>query len=116
MSTVCAKIIPVVVIGKARFNTNYSIVEDALFMATISKEISVFRTAHSTATYYRRVRPDSASRPIEFVKKVKITKQYIKLLFVFVYIYFHSPFRYNPIFFATRLVAILRNIFRLLLK
>jgi glycosyltransferase involved in cell wall biosynthesis len=107
-STACFKMIPVNIIGTHRFNTNFVNGEDALFMALISDKIKSIRFAGEDVVYYRRIRENSASRrKRSFFLRLKNA---INLFFAFGKIYFSSPLKYNILFFATRFVAVFKEI------
>jgi glycosyltransferase involved in cell wall biosynthesis len=107
-STACFKLLPINIIGTRRFNTNFSIGEDALFMALISDKIKSIKFANEDVIYYRRIRENSASRKKRsFFSKLKNA---INLVIAYCNIYISSPLKYNILFFITRLLAVLRNI------
>jgi len=61
-SNVCGKLIPVALIGNVRFDKRINIGEDSVFIVEISKNVSSIRLAAQDSIYYRRMRPESASR------------------------------------------------------
>ncbi|WP_337573129.1 glycosyltransferase family 2 protein [Prevotella sp.] len=110
MSSACCKIIRRSVVGKARFDCRFSIGEDSLFMATISRHIKKICVSFPEAIYYRRVRTGSASRKKDtlwvFVKRYsRLAKAYTKLLL-------SDVTHYNWLFFATRYVALCIHVLR----
>ena len=107
LSSSCCKLIPTALIGKRRFNAKVRIGEDALFMATISDMIKAIVPASSDAIYYRRLRPNSASRRKEpFCDRIKRKSS---LISIYLSIYFSAFPKYNSIFFITRILAIIKG-------
>ena len=82
-----AKIIPVRVIGKMRFNTNLNVSEDAVFMFAISKNVSQVLLSDKDRMYYRRLTADSASR-----KRQSLTSDFG--------IMYHAIQNYSNIYFS----------------
>ncbi len=106
LSNACGKLIPSEIIGKVRFNPNFSIGEDSMFMAMISKNIKNFITTNQEVVYYRRLTMNSASRKKRnkwfYVKNACIiNKEFTKLLF---------KRGYHPIFIMTRMLAQVKKI------
>jgi glycosyltransferase involved in cell wall biosynthesis len=104
LSSSCCKLIPREVIGDVRFNKDFKIGEDALFMAEVSKDILHVRLSEPEAIYYRRLRMDSASRSsvssrYRIKNALSLCRQYIK-------IYLSSPTKYSLPFFIHRLMAV----------
>lgn len=106
MSSACAKLIPRNVIRGKRFNINFQIGEDALFMALISDRIDGFNLADSDTIYYRRKRAGSASR-----KKILLSEELKRsclLICCYMRIYVSSVRNYNFLFFLSRCLAVLK--------
>lgn len=102
LSTVWGKVIPVNVIENYRFNSNLQIGEDTLFMFAISKNVKEIRLADG-AIYYRRCRPESASRKkrtLAFTLRNSLAQMYAYLR-----VYINSPFQYNMFLFLSRITA-----------
>lgn len=102
------KLIPRQVIGARRFNKNFYLGEDSVFMFLISDRISSIKLAPSNAIYYRRIRPDSVffkkrSFKQEFTERLKIIREYN-------HIYFSSPKTYKLSFYITRILASIKAI------
>ena len=100
-SSPCAKMLHRKMIGKYRFDERVKHGEDALFMATISKNIAGVQKVSSDACYYVYERPNSASRKkpnrLEELKRIQyLTVKYIK--------FFFRP-GYSKLFIATRVAA-----------
>ena len=107
LSSSCCKLIPKVLIGERRFNPKIKIGEDALFMAIISDMIETIVPASPDAIYYRRLRPQSASRRKEpFCDRIKRKSS---LIFIYLTTYFSAFPKYNSIFFVTRILAIIKG-------
>ena len=110
-NSACGKIISRNVIGNARFDENYKISEDTLFMATISKDIASFCLANRDAIYYRRVRQKSATfsrHPIG-----RLVKNNISLTWKMMTIYLSAPHRYSIPFFFLQSLALMKNLVRI---
>jgi len=98
------------IIGTRRFNLKYKLGEDALFMALISDRIKRIVPTSSSALYFRRIRKGSAITTER--SKCEIWKNNFNLFFEFIGIFLSNPLRYNSLFFATRLLAVIRECFR----
>jgi len=102
-----AKLIHREIIGNKRFNTAFSISEDSLFFASISKNVKKMQLTSEEAVYYFRKRSESATRrKFSFHEviffTIKIQKEYFK-------IYFTNIKEYNFLFFMTRIFASFTN-------
>lgn len=91
-------------IGSRRFNTHIKNGEDSLFMLTISDKIKVVTPSSENAIYYRRVRENSAATRKRLITekvicKFRLLKGYCVCLL--------QPWRYNPCFVLSRIVACL---------
>lgn len=109
MSVVWGKLIPMTIISKARFNTNFSLGEDSLFMASISKNIKHIVTTPQETIYYLRSRSTSSSRknmPLFTQQKnaLLLSAEYIKM-------YIKDIRNNNFLFYLTRLLASLRKFY-----
>ncbi len=108
MSSVCAKLIPRRVIGNSRFNTNFKIGEDSIFIAEISNGIKSICLSPEETLYYRRIREGSATR-----KTIDLGQEYrntIKSLIVYIKIYLKAPGSYSFLFFLSRALAIFKTL------
>lgn len=110
MSSSCCKLIRREVIGHDKFDCEFPVGEDALFMAQISNRVRVIRIASPETVYYRRLRRGSASRKkrnfwMRLGDNVLLAKSYMA-------IYFSDIRHYNILFFCTRLLALARNCIR----
>ena len=104
----CMKLIHKDIIGDRRFDTNFSVGEDSLFMFLISDRFSYVSFAEERAIYYRRVRRDSASTRARSIKeRVKnaflIMRSECKILI-------KAPSKYNVYFFLTRLLGAIKAV------
>lgn len=108
LSNSCSKLIPRQLIGINRFNLKLDKSEDALFMFEISKNIKNINSTSIDVIYYRRLRPNSASR-----KKMKIIDEVLngfKIMWSFTLVYLKSPFQYNFLLYLTRLLAVIKRL------
>lgn len=110
LSVCVAKLLPTELIGTTRFSTDLKLSEDALFMFTISKNISGMKCADSTAIYFRRIRKNSAttskrSHTDGVAKFLRISSKYCG-------VFFKSPFKYNSILLLTRIGGAMKNFLR----
>lgn len=92
------------IIGTRRFNTKISNTEDALFMLEISDKISSIETTSNNAIYFIRYRDGSLTSSkrkfkTNFTRFNVLLLNYLKCL--------AQPWRYNPFFVLTRLVALI---------
>lgn len=104
LSTVWGKLFPLTIIGKTRFNTNFSIGEDSLFAFAVSNKIKrIVLTDHNTY-YLRQVRANSVSR----IRKRRLTKwrNKYRLFKAYSKVYFKNPYEYNFLFYASRVAAL----------
>lgn len=105
LSSSCFKLIPRKLIGGRCFNTKYQLGEDALFMATLTDGFSSVATAAPDAIYYRRLRTNSASHADSRQTFAHLLANALSLAWAYTRVYLQHPFRYNPLFFATRILA-----------
>lgn len=98
------------IISSVRYDTRLRNGEDTLFMFAISKNIAQVRFTSKKAVYYRRLRAGSAAmKKRTFYDRLKSNSiqicEYIGL-------YFSAPFKYNFVFFLTRLGGAVIGVFR----
>ena len=105
MSSSCCKLIPRELIGTTRFDTRFALSEDALFMAALSHRVREIRLASEDCIYYRRVRQTSASQ----ASRLQRLQKSARVACAFAALFLAHPFRYNPLFFSTRILASLRK-------
>lgn len=108
LSNSCSKLIPRKLIGVNRFNLKLDKSEDALFMFEISNNIKSITSTSTEVVYYRRLRPNSASR-----KQMKMTHEILngfKIMWSFTLVYLKSPFQYNFLLYLTRLLAVVKRL------
>lgn len=103
LSNVTAKLFPLTIIGKNRFDKNLSIGEDSLFAFTVSGKIREIVLTSQNTFYYRRIRPASASRK-QRSRKMKLKTGY-RLCKAYSKVYFKNPFKNNLPFFISRIIA-----------
>ena len=110
LSTVWGKLFPLSVIGNTRFNTNFSIGEDSLFVFEISNKIKKIVLTGHDALYLRRIRPASASRKRR--SRLSKFKNGCQLCIAYSKAYLKNPFGYNLLFFISRIIATLIHIIK----
>ena len=110
LSSSCCKLIPKELILNTRFNRDIAIGEDSLFMFSLSNRIKeINKCPDSSAIYYRRIRPQSASRKkTSFVRRVNIS---CKLIKEYTNVYIKSISNYSFSLFLSRIVAGILKIF-----
>ena len=97
------KLIPRSYIRNFRFNINFAVGEDSLFMFAISDKIRRIAYTSTNAIYYRRRRENSASDSIK--KKRDVWALNIKGIAEYIRLY--RPFKHSAYFFASRIAACL---------
>ncbi|MBP8776862.1 MAG: glycosyltransferase family 2 protein [Bacteroidaceae bacterium] len=107
MSVVYCKLIPKELLEDRFFDTRFTNGEDCLFMTMMSDRIKSLTPTGETAIYYRRLRAGSAvTRKMSFKERAWNS---IILSLAYIWLFVKHPFSYNPIFFATRVIASLRG-------
>ena len=103
LSTCCAKLIPMSVIGNNRFNESIDRGEDGLLMASIIHKVTALKLTSKDCIYNRRVVSNSLSR----AKKGNhyIYKQRMKLILCYINIWLKNPIKSNLFFILSRIVA-----------
>lgn len=94
-------------IGKYRFNTHFKLGEDSLLMFALSCNIKDMAFTSDDAVYYRRFRKNSASMVPQ--KTASRIKNSLALMWDFSKSYFSCPFKYNLLFYISRIVAVSKN-------
>lgn len=108
-SGACMKLIHRDIIGARRFDIRFELGEDSVFMFLISDRFSHVTYTDENAIYFRTLRPGSMTRsPISFEKKLKNS---IRLVIEFTRIYFSGFWHYNFVFYATRVLGVVKNLF-----
>lgn len=100
------------IIAEHRFDIRFTNGEDALFITSITDNVSKLCFTSEDAVYYVRLRKDSASR-----KKIpfsKIVKDSLLLLGAYITIYFQNSRKYNLALFLSRIPGVLKNAYILL--
>ncbi|NLJ82499.1 MAG: glycosyltransferase family 2 protein [Bacteroidales bacterium] len=108
LSSSCAKIISKEIIQHRRFDERFAIGEDSLFMFSISDKIKKIYLVNTT--YYRRIRPKSASR-LQKAMSMKMINTF-KLLCSYTKVYIKDIRNYNFLLYASRVVAIIIQMFK----
>lgn len=109
LSSACCKIIPLKVIGNKRFNCNFKIGEDCLFIFSISDRIKKIILSEEDVIYYRRLRDHSATRNRS--GKDEIIWNGINAIISYTSIYLHNPFHYNALVYLSRVIATLTEVY-----
>ena len=104
----CMKMIHRDIIGDRRFDIRFSNGEDSMFMFLISDRIRWIDFAGPDAVYYRRIRGGSAQSAMKDRKK-RYQAAWNKMRMFSKY-YFSAPFRYNFLFYITRMLAGIKTI------
>lgn len=107
LSSSCCKMIPKKIIGNDRFCVGVARGEDSLFMAQISRNIKRIAIADSQAVYFRLLRPSSASRSSRQLKRA--VGDFLTLEYLFLKVYLSHIFRYHPVFFFGRFLAVFKG-------
>lgn len=108
LSNACCKLIPLSLIGDTRFCLSLKRSEDAVFMFALSNRIEKVISTENNAIYYRRLRPDSASR-----KKYKIINECFdafEIMGSFSKVYFGHFLQYSFLLYLTRILAVVKRI------
>jgi glycosyltransferase involved in cell wall biosynthesis len=109
LSSACCKIIPMKVIGNKRFNCNFKIGEDCLFIFSISDRIKKITLSEEDVIYYRRLRDYSATR--NRVGYDEIIWNGINAVISYTKIYLRNPFQYNALVYMSRVIATLTEVY-----
>lgn len=110
LSNACSKFIPRSTIQNSRFETDLIVGEDSVFMFEISKRVSALKSINMDTIYFRRLRPNSASRrKYSFYRKNEI---YSKLFIKYLKFYCSDIKSYNFLLFISRVFAILKIYFK----
>ena len=104
----CMKLFHKSIINSKRFNPNFRIGEDSLFMFLISDKFKYFQVVSKDAVYYRRYRENSAVTTKRSSKE--ILSNSAKLLYEYSCIYFKSPFSYSIIQYMRCVAGTLHSI------
>ena len=104
----CMKLIPMNFIQGRRYDVRFKNGEDSIFMFLISDKIKKINFTSETAIYYRRFRANSALTA-KRSRRSKIRNS-CKMISAYISIYSSSPFKYNFIFFLTRILGAIKSI------
>lgn len=99
----CMKLIPRSYIRDLRFNVDFTVGEDSLFMFAISDKIRDIAYTSKDAVYYRRRRENSATKSTK--RKRDVWKLNIRSIGEYVHLY--KPCHHSAYFFASRIAACL---------
>ena len=103
MSVPVAKILSKDTIGIRRFDPEFKVGEDGLFMFQISNKIKILKAASPSCVYYRRNRDGSAIN--RFRPKGRRLKNNLKLMTGYTKYYLQDIRHYNILFYISRLIA-----------
>lgn len=104
------KLIPMSFIQDRRYDIRFKNGEDSLFMFLISDRFKYVDFTDHSATYYRRYRLNSA---ISYNRnKYYVVVNSIKIILTYFKYYFKHPLSYNMLFFATRILATIKSVFK----
>lgn len=109
LSNVCCKLISRKIIGTDRFNTNYKLGEDSLFMFHLSRRIHRICMTTKDTFYYVRERSNSASR--KTYSRFYRVRLALSLMESYLGAYLKDFRHYKFLFFLSRLVATARKPF-----
>ena len=104
----CMKLIHKDIISDRRYNINFRLGEDCLFMFLISDRMKYVRFASTDAVYYRRFRENSALTMKR--SKIRLIENSIRLMCEYTKIFFYSMPRYNFDFYVTRMLGAMKSI------
>lgn len=105
----CMKLIPMSFIQGRRFDVRFRNGEDSLFMFLISDKIKKVSFTSKNAIYYRRYRLNSATTNKR--NRISVVVNELRLVKMYLLIYFKAPCRYNLNFFLTRVLAAAKSVF-----
>lgn len=101
----CMKLIHRSIIAGRRYNPQFAVSEDSLYMFAISDKMRYVAFTNPQAVYYRRIRPDSASRQLSWLQRIRngmhLVLQYSKI--------YRSGKGYKFSFYFTRLLGTLHG-------
>ena len=109
LSSVWGKIIPAKTIGENRFNPNFKIGEDSLFIFSISNRIKKIAVCEDNVIYYRRIRDGSATRSSTGIDETLINA--FNSIISYTRIYLYKPFQYSSLVYFSRSIAIAIEVF-----
>ena len=98
--TVWMKLIPAAIIGDRRFDTDFKIGEDSIFMFLISDKIKYTYFTSDKAIYYRRLRKGSAMNA--FNDRKRQARNDLRMIWAYTKIYLSGLCRYSLHFYLTR--------------
>lgn len=105
-SGACMKLIPSFYIGDRRFDTRFRNGEDSLFMFSISDKIQKIVYTSKSGVYYRRYRKGSiTTTPLP---KRELLNKIVKRMAIYTSFYIKGG--YNTYFYASRILAELKNL------
>jgi glycosyltransferase involved in cell wall biosynthesis len=106
-STSCCKLIDRNIIASGRFDVKIQNGEDSLFMFSVSDKIKQLRFTGKDCIYYRRLRKNSLS--LQKRSLINRMNNFSVLFLAYTIIYFKKPFKYNFLFYISRILAYFKN-------
>ena len=109
LSSVWGKLIPASIIAADRFDTRFSLSEDALYMFSVSRRIKRVALADEDVTYFVRMRPQSAMhRHYSYMYRLRLA---LTTAWRFTAMYLKHPLQYSAALYFSRVYATLRKLF-----
>lgn len=102
-----AKLIHREIIGQHRFDKRFANGEDALFITSITDNLSFITFTPADAIYYVRERVGSATR--RKLDGRKFAKDTMKLIMAYISTYLTSPFSYSLLLFLSRIPGVIKG-------
>jgi glycosyltransferase involved in cell wall biosynthesis len=109
-SVLYCKLIEKSIINDNKFDKRFQNCEDSLFMFALSNKIRDLKFTDRTAIYYHRIRDNSLT--YNNTRLNYRLKNNLKMIIAYIMIYLKRPFEYSFVFFISRIMASLRNIFK----
>lgn len=102
------KLLPMEYIRDKRFDVSFKNGEDCIFMFQISDKFKYVDFTSDKAIYYRRYRESSAIMLRRTC--IDLLKNGLRMMMSYTRIYMSAPFKYNFIFYITRMLGAIKNI------
>ncbi|MCF0181632.1 MAG: glycosyltransferase family 2 protein [Muribaculaceae bacterium] len=103
LSVPYVKLLSKEIIGNRRFDPNFRLGEDSLFIFTISDKMNTFKCTSASAVYYRRYREGSAVKRRYTVGEV--LGNTMRLCWAYTRVYLSNPINYNLLFYLSRIAG-----------
>lgn len=102
-----AKLIHKSIIGHYRFPLDMTKSEDSVFGLLISPNVKEMKLTDDDAIYFQRLRLGSSVRKNQSL--ASIIKEHMFIEYKYISVWLLNPFRYNLVFFLSRLIACIYN-------